>query len=270
MLDGPNAFEKSIGMGTEIPAGSALHSLTIADGIAMADLSSVSPIRRWEPVDAAAHCRTRVHGVYTVPDRTECHDPHRRQDRGRHRWRRRSGIGSCTAADFTDQTPLILVESPVPGQSVTSPLEVAGISNTFEATVNYSVNDPDGLGSVEWARRWHRPGRTWATSSTSSSTSGHRSAMGRLGDHVEVSPKDGSLVQDVDEVPGQHALRRPDPSERPQPVPPWRRCRRRNRHRPSSTNGRDPASLSGVVVSVRVGATRPASMWMMRSAAAAT
>lgn len=36
--------------------------------------------------------------------------------------------------DFEDETPAILVESPLPGETVTSPLRVTGTANTFEAT----------------------------------------------------------------------------------------------------------------------------------------
>jgi uncharacterized protein YceK len=39
-----------------------------------------------------------------------------------------------TRADFEDVTPSILVESPLPGARVTSPLRVRGTANTFEAT----------------------------------------------------------------------------------------------------------------------------------------
>jgi hypothetical protein len=44
-------------------------------------------------------------------------------------------------ADFADVTPLILVESPTPGETVGAPLHVRGMSNTFEATVNYTLTE---------------------------------------------------------------------------------------------------------------------------------
>ena len=37
-------------------------------------------------------------------------------------------------ADFEQETPAILVETPLPGERVTGPLRVAGTANTFEAT----------------------------------------------------------------------------------------------------------------------------------------
>ena len=51
---------------------------------------------------------------------------------------------SYTRADFEDQTPPILVESPLPFEQVTSPLRVTGTANTFEATFNYELTDTDG------------------------------------------------------------------------------------------------------------------------------
>jgi hypothetical protein len=49
-----------------------------------------------------------------------------------------------TRADFEDETPIILVESPLPFQHVKSPLRATGTANTFEATFNYDLTDPDG------------------------------------------------------------------------------------------------------------------------------
>ena len=49
-----------------------------------------------------------------------------------------------TRADFEDQTPAILVESPLPFEDVTSPLRATGTANTFEATFNYELTDTDG------------------------------------------------------------------------------------------------------------------------------
>jgi germination protein M len=50
-----------------------------------------------------------------------------------------------TRADFEDQTPSVLVESPLPFEEVESPLRATGTANTFEATFNYELTDTDGL-----------------------------------------------------------------------------------------------------------------------------
>lgn len=49
-----------------------------------------------------------------------------------------------TRADFEDETPVILVESPLPFQTVKSPLHATGTANTFEATFQYDLVGPDG------------------------------------------------------------------------------------------------------------------------------
>jgi germination protein M len=54
------------------------------------------------------------------------------------------GGKSYTRADFEDQTPGILVESPLPFADVSSPLRATGTANTFEATFNYELTDTDG------------------------------------------------------------------------------------------------------------------------------
>jgi germination protein M len=54
------------------------------------------------------------------------------------------GGRSYSRAGFEDLTPLILVESPLPFDEVTSPLEARGTANTFEATFDYELTDPDG------------------------------------------------------------------------------------------------------------------------------
>ena len=49
-----------------------------------------------------------------------------------------------TRADFEEQTPLILVESPLPFEQVSSPLRVTGTANTFEANFQYELLGADG------------------------------------------------------------------------------------------------------------------------------
>ncbi len=47
-------------------------------------------------------------------------------------------------ADLEDWTPAILVESPLPFETVSSPLRVTGTANTFEATFQYELADSSG------------------------------------------------------------------------------------------------------------------------------
>lgn len=49
-----------------------------------------------------------------------------------------------TRADFEDVTPAILVETPLPDATVSSPVRVAGTANTFEATFMLELQDAGG------------------------------------------------------------------------------------------------------------------------------
>jgi hypothetical protein len=53
-------------------------------------------------------------------------------------------VNGKTRADVEDFAPAILVEHPVPDETVTSPLHVTGTANTFEATFNYRLEDANG------------------------------------------------------------------------------------------------------------------------------
>jgi germination protein M len=143
LLGGPDSFETDIGMTTQIPEGTELLGLTIAGGEATVDLSgefqsgggSLSMELRAAQV---VFTLIQFDSVETVTIHLDGNEV--------------EGIGGegipateLTRRDFENVTPLILVESPVPGAAVTSPLVVAGISNTFEANVRYSVTDPEGL-----------------------------------------------------------------------------------------------------------------------------
>jgi hypothetical protein len=53
-------------------------------------------------------------------------------------------VNGKTRADVEKIVPPILVEQPSPGESVTSPLNVTGTANTFEATFDYRLEDAAG------------------------------------------------------------------------------------------------------------------------------
>jgi hypothetical protein len=49
-----------------------------------------------------------------------------------------------TRADFEQQTPSVLVESPLAFQEVSSPLSASGTANTYEATFSFEILDANG------------------------------------------------------------------------------------------------------------------------------
>ena len=109
LLAGPTEAERDAGLASDVPPGTELASIAIADGVADVELSNpldrlgtaqvVQTLFQFDTVE-----RVRLEG-----------DVHRR-------------------ADVEEALPAILVEAPAPGATVSSPLRIQGTANTFEAT----------------------------------------------------------------------------------------------------------------------------------------
>ncbi|MGZ4272847.1 MAG: Gmad2 immunoglobulin-like domain-containing protein [Solirubrobacteraceae bacterium] len=135
--------ERGGGLSTQIPAGTKLLGVRVRHGLATVDLS-----RRFESgggslsmqarVAQVVYTLTRVPGVKRVAFRLD--------------GRPVKAIGgegvivapSVDRAAFEQMAPAILVESPLPGTAVASPLQVSGSANVFEATFVVEVTDWDG------------------------------------------------------------------------------------------------------------------------------
>jgi hypothetical protein len=118
---GPTSQEATAGYtsaASETPA-----SVTITNGIATLDLPALSHAGLAQVVYTLTQFPA-VHGV-----------------RGT---RSLGDTPPLTRADFEDVTPAILVESPLPAESVTSPLRVTGTANTFEATFDLEILNSSG------------------------------------------------------------------------------------------------------------------------------
>lgn len=57
--------------------------------------------------------------------------------------------GPQTRADYEDFLPIVLIESPLSGAEVTSPITVSGLANAFEATVSLRIETLDSTPLVE-------------------------------------------------------------------------------------------------------------------------
>ena len=120
LLDGPSAEEVSkLDATTAIPTDTRIEDVQIADGVASVTVSA----------DLSTEALAQV--VYTL---TQFPTIDSVEIDGK----------SYTRADFEDQTPAILVESPLPFEAVTSPIRAGGTANTFEATFNYEFVDAVG------------------------------------------------------------------------------------------------------------------------------
>ena len=143
LLAGPSTEERAAGLGSEIPAGTELLGLSIADGVATVDLS-----KAFESGGGSTSMQLRVaQVVYTLTQFPTVKRVAFRIDGGPVEAIGGEGVvvdPPVGRAAFEDQTPTILVESPTPGEEVSSPLRVRGTANTFEATLNLRVLDASG------------------------------------------------------------------------------------------------------------------------------
>ena len=144
LLAGPTEDEGQAGLGSAIPAGTQLLGVAVADGVARVDLSaeygsgggSLSMFTRIAQIVFTATQFDGVDGVEFLMDGEVL------EALGG------EGVildGPQTRADWEEQAPAILVESPLPFEAVTSPITVTGSANTFEATFQLVITDGDGL-----------------------------------------------------------------------------------------------------------------------------
>jgi germination protein M len=119
LFEGPNSDERdALNATTDVPGGGP--SLTIKDGVAHFQPGGQYSREAYAQI---VYTLTQFPGIRAVQG-----------DRQR----------PYTRADFEDQTPGILVESPLPFADVSSPIRATGTANTFEATFNYELIDTDG------------------------------------------------------------------------------------------------------------------------------
>ena len=143
LLAGPTEEEVASGLRSAIPAGTALRDVSISGGVATVDLDGtfddgggsasmlgrvaqiVATLTRFPTVDRVAF---RIDGrpVEAIGGEGVVVDP---------------PIGRGA---IEEQTPQILVESPLPGDAVASPIRLRGTANVFEATVSIDVKDETG------------------------------------------------------------------------------------------------------------------------------
>lgn len=143
LLAGPGTG--SADLTSEVPTGTRLLDLAISDGVATVDLSSEftsggGSLSMRARVAQVVHTLTQFPTVESVAFRIDGEAV--------------DAIGGegvvvappRTRADVEDLAPAILLESPLPGERLTSPFTIEGTANTFEAT--YLVRLTDATGAV--------------------------------------------------------------------------------------------------------------------------
>jgi hypothetical protein len=117
LLEGPTAQEEQLGLSSQVPSESTL-SVERSGGV----LTVHGSVPDGAPLAQVVYTVTQFPHAATV------------EVNGRR----------YTRSSFEDFTPAILVELPLPFQSVSSPMRLAGTANTFEATFQYELKDAHG------------------------------------------------------------------------------------------------------------------------------
>jgi germination protein M len=142
LLRGPTSAEREAGYSSAIPPGTRLAGVNVRDGLATVDLG-----RRFESGGGSQSMTARVAQVVHTLTRF----PTVRRVAFRLDGRAVDTIGGegivvdppVDRRDFERVAPAILVESPLRGQRVRSPLRVRGTANTFEATLLVEMLGPN-------------------------------------------------------------------------------------------------------------------------------
>ena len=143
LLAGPTPSEKRIGLSSEIPKGTRLRGVTIANGVATVNLS-----REFESgggaltmtlrVAQVVNTLTQFNGVNAVAFKIE--------------GKTVESIGgegvmvapSVGRADFESTLPPIMLETPMPQGKIRTPVLLSGSANVFEATFTVRIKDASG------------------------------------------------------------------------------------------------------------------------------
>ena len=143
LVAGPTPAELAAGLGTEIPAETTVRWVEVAGDEITVDLSgpfelgggSLSMFLR---IGEVVFTATQFEGIDVVRFRIDGMPVDMIGGEG-------LMVDHATRLQFADAVaPMILLESPLPGASFVEPIHLRGMSNTFEAVVNYQVLDAGG------------------------------------------------------------------------------------------------------------------------------
>jgi spore germination protein GerM len=150
LVAGPTADEANgtPAMTSAIPEGTTVLGVTVDGGVATVDLSgefddgggSAGMFARLAQV---VYTMTRLDDVDSVSFSIEGEPVTTFSSEGIEL------DGPQTRDQYTDWLPAVLIDHPAWGEPVTSPFEVSGVSNVFEAVSQLMLTDDDGLPLVE-------------------------------------------------------------------------------------------------------------------------
>ncbi|KOU57480.1 spore gernimation protein [Streptomyces sp. MMG1533] len=143
LLAGPNRYERSHGRTTAIPRGTKLNSVVVDRHIATVDLSG-----RYDDGGGSLSMQARLaQVVFTATRFPSIHKVQFELDGKPVTAFGGEGIvldEPVGRAAFEDLSPLVLVESPMIGDTIRTPVRVWGTANTFEATLRLKITDAAG------------------------------------------------------------------------------------------------------------------------------
>nr|WSY50621.1 GerMN domain-containing protein [Streptomyces sp. NBC_00886] len=196
LLNGPSRYEGGHSRTTAIPSGTTLNSLVVRDHVATVDLSG-----RYD--DGGLSMRARLAQVVFTVTRFPSIQSVRFELGGKPvKYFGGEGIalnGPVGRADFEDLAPAVLMESPLIGDTVRTPVRVWGSANTFEAVFRLKVTDTTGRTAADVRVKATSGTGTRGTFDVTFPYKAARSGPGLLTAYY-LSPKDGRPVT-VDTVP---------------------------------------------------------------------
>ena len=142
VLAGPTKADKRAGLSTDIPPGTHLLAVSIVKGTARVNLSPMFA-RGADPRTVKARAAQLVYTLTQFPDvsrvlvRVDGRPPKVAGDL-------LNLAKPLRRSNFEQVTPAILVESPTPGENVTSPLRISGSANVFEAVFRVELRGQTG------------------------------------------------------------------------------------------------------------------------------
>ncbi|WP_405521767.1 GerMN domain-containing protein [Streptomyces canus] len=161
LLAGPSRYERGQGRTTAIPSGTALRSVAVHRHVATVDLSG-----RYDDGGGSLSMRARLAQAVFTATRFPAIEKVRFEVDGKPVTSfggegivLNSPVGRV---DFEDMAPLVLVGSPLIGDTLRTPVRVWGSANTFEATFRLKITDAAGRTAAD----------VYATASSGSGTRG--------------------------------------------------------------------------------------------------
>jgi germination protein M len=143
LIAGPNDAEVAAGYSNDVPASSELRGVRISGGLATVDFS-----RSFAQGAEATISQRLAQVVYTLTQFQSVSRVAFEQE-GKPMETVTDGTGILVdhpvrRTDYEPLTPPILLETPTPGDTIKSPLRIAGTANTFEATFQVDLQDASG------------------------------------------------------------------------------------------------------------------------------